>query len=319
MFITSCVIQKGEEPVYDYPFDNNELPTVDEFNEMHRDYSKEEYEEALLDTVSFFGDEEELVPTLREDVTLVDLDPRLAEEELQSLMEVMEKEAVYSQAETLAQMEEEAEELPKTSKMVYVKKEELHEPSLSDNALLLTPQPVIKEKGLMVHNIPNEMKVGESTRVELRITRNAYFSEFEIGLKDANKTTTIRTSSKMHVKLYDGSADTNNPFFIVNSVNKKALQLVANGKSTTYWQWDVLPVRSGKSKLNLIIHIVSDEGETWIPVHEDDIEIESNLSWSVKRFFTDHWEFFAGGVIIPVLGYLVKRYIPFLRRREEED
>jgi hypothetical protein len=162
-------------------------------------------------------------------------------------------------------------------------------------------------KGIMTHNIPNKMKLGEVDIVKLRISRSKKVKEFKINSNDSIYS--IKTSSIMKVSLIDGSNEsfeikeiTNNTQFLSDDVEN----------SYTEWSWNVLPKKSGNNKLILIIYIKRNtEFGTHLkgyPVFEDEILIETNLNWSLKNFISDNWNWLLSTLIIPFIILIYKNY-----------
>ena len=150
--------------------------------------------------------------------------------------------------------------------------------------------------GLIAYNPPSEMRVGDTETVEVRISEN-----LAVDIEDALEgigpviTESIPVGTAMRVKLF-GDA------FEITSMS--TTEQVVVGSSFTEWKFDVTPTESGEQSLvllvSVVVHIENSSSVTKdIPVIERQISVSVNYAWSAKRFFSEHWKWLLGTLLIP--------------------
>ena len=284
LILSSCVTMKDESG-----FSEGELPSVEEFNEMHQGVFDEE--DAILEmnevTEAILETEVETEVEAGEVIFIE------TEEEHNKMMSSQGQNSVE------ADLPVEAEELLLESDM---------------SAMTIAP-PIADTKGLMTHNIPKEMKVGEVYPVKLRITRsnNREIIDFEIN----HKVHRIKTSAIMEVILSDPTPGDNKVFEIKTITKEKQIVSEATDETFTEWEWTVRPIKSGNNKLSLIVYVHEEtelgRGTKSTPVFNDAIIVESNITWTVWRFIETYWQWLAGSIVIPLIVFLWKR------RKDKEE
>ena len=171
-------------------------------------------------------------------------------------------------------------------------------------------------KGTIAYSVPQEMQVGKSYQIKLRISKQTgkeinktlIVGEREIPIADPSidsKVTleNIRVERTMTAELLseDGA-------FKVTKLNTD--KQVLEDESYTEWGWIVTPQKSGKTYLKLVIKIkVKADGETYIKdivVFDKNIKVKANASLEVKSWFSQYWQWLMTTIIIPVfLFYLL--------------
>ena len=91
----------------------------------------------------------------------------------------------------------------------------------------------------------------------------------------------------MEVNLIDSSPSDNKMFDIVQ--NNKGVQLVEDNEEYTQWTWDITPVRSGKTKLKIVISIIRD-GVANETVYEDTVVVRADVTKTVPFFISQYWK-----------------------------
>ena len=106
----------------------------------------------------------------------------------------------------------------------------------------------------------------------------------------------IKTSDNMQVELIDPTGEC----FKISEINSKK-QLVDS--SYTEWIFNVMPLRSGKNKLNLVISIFRKD-DVKQKVYSDEIYVQSNAPAQIKTFWYDNWKWSIETLIIPIITWL---------------
>ncbi len=161
------------------------------------------------------------------------------------------------------------------------------------------------EKGVILYNPPEQMRVDETVRVEVRISR-----EFSEGIREglrgpgAPRVEELQVGTFMKVEL-------KGPAFDITPIGSDVQPLLAVG--FTEWRWDVRPTVSGNHPLYLVATVVH-EGtvvrET--PPFERRIDVAVNPAYWMKT----NWEKVLGG-LCAVVG-LTEAYRRFRLKHKGE-
>lgn len=164
------------------------------------------------------------------------------------------------------------------------------------------------DSGSLSYLIPEEMKAGISSKVEVRLIRKVGAEAVLSVTKDTppgveSIVDTIRTSAVMSVRLQG------NNFEIVELSNER--QIVISFENTR-WEWLVTPLSSGSHtlKITAIAHLIAppDLDEVWdLPIYSKQVKVAVNLPYSFSKIWTEHWEWFLGTLIIPLVIELYRR------------
>lgn len=144
------------------------------------------------------------------------------------------------------------------------------------------------QEGQLFSNIPKKMQVGITERIEVLISTHD-FETYEgmlkgIGIPQIDQ---ITIGPFMSVKLTGDPSD-----FDITELSKEA-QFVADDQPTR-WEWDVLPLKSGQRTLRLHvtirIKISSSDEYRDLPVFYKEVEVDTNLPYTVNQFFIKNWK-----------------------------
>jgi len=162
--------------------------------------------------------------------------------------------------------------------------------------------------GHVLYKIPNEMTVRSTYQVIVRISKSTV--HIYENLDGEISTTTIPTTQTMGVKLIDSSPSDNKMFDVVE--NNRGVQLVEDNKEYTQWTWDITPIRSGTSKLKIVISIIKNSvvKET---VYEDEVVVRADVTKSVPFFIATYWEWFISSLILPFIIWF------YNKRKKKKD
>ena len=150
------------------------------------------------------------------------------------------------------------------------------------------------------------MKVGIPEIVEARISKDLK-ADLETSLKGRGVPKTERQiiSELMKVQLSGGDDD-----FHIKQLNETEQLVAATG--FTEWAWRVTPKSSGTRKLylhvTLIIQTSSGEKKKDHPAEIREIVVQVNPAYSIKSFISEHWKWIVTVLILPTIGWVLKKY-----------
>jgi hypothetical protein len=150
--------------------------------------------------------------------------------------------------------------------------------------------------GQVIYKVPDTMRVMKSYDVIIRISKSSTNIEISENLNGKLISKNIKTSDNMQVELIDPTGEC----FKISEINSKK-QLVDS--SYTEWIFNVMPLRSGKNKLNLVISIFKKD-DVKQKVYSDEIYVQSNAPAQIKTFWYDNWKWSIETLIIPIITWL---------------
>ena len=150
--------------------------------------------------------------------------------------------------------------------------------------------------GQVIYKVPDTMIVRKNYEVVVRISKSRNNIEIRSNLNGKITSKNIKTSNKMSVELIDPIGD----IFQIKEVNIQK-QLVDS--SYTEWKYNIMPLKSGQNKLDLVISIYKDDDVKQI-VYSDDIYVQSNAPAQIKSFWYDNWKWSIETLIIPIITWL---------------
>ena len=162
--------------------------------------------------------------------------------------------------------------------------------------------------GHVAYKIPTEMSVRSTYQVIVRISK----SKIHIyeNLNGEVKTSTIPVTKTMEVKVIDPSPTDRKMFEIIP--DNKPIQLVENNEDVTQWTFNVTPLKTGKSKLKVVISIIKDSHVKEV-VYEDNVTVIADVTKTIPFFIANYWQWLITTLIIPFIIWFVKR------RKKKED
>jgi hypothetical protein len=160
--------------------------------------------------------------------------------------------------------------------------------------------------GKMLYNIPEEMKAGIKERVVVRIA-SSVTTDLEQGVKGKGKPVEeqIKVGSLMTVKLHGDN-------FEIKPITNEEQVVTKTG--FTEWSWDVLPLKSGKQNLSLVVSVrlkIPNFGEEKkdYPVFDKQINVKVNFLYTAMLFLKNNWQFFAGPLFTGIVGFYLKGWL----------
>jgi len=159
-------------------------------------------------------------------------------------------------------------------------------------------------EGRIVYKIPEKMKVRSTYRVLVRISKSKSTVSIYDSLQGTVITSHIPITETMEVKLMDLSPKDNRAFDIEDN-NNGSVQIIENGDTYTEWSWGVTPIRSGKSKLEIVISIIRNGNRKDI-VYEDIVEVEMDAVTQILFFLKKYWLELMTSIAIPFIVWVYK-------------
>jgi hypothetical protein len=175
-----------------------------------------------------------------------------------------------------------------------------------DHLVSDTPLEKAIREGYIGFNVPGEMKQGEEQRITIRIATD---SPDKLG-KDlagepAFKRDSLTVAPYMTVKL---KAKDSEAFEIVSQSPED--QFVGSD-TFTEWRFDVKPLKSGLQELDLMVGVrIKDAGSQEIrfePSYDRKLNVKVDAVWVITRFVSKNWKWIIGTLLLPIVGYLIKR------------
>ena len=164
----------------------------------------------------------------------------------------------------------------------------------------------------IIYNPPTKMTVGETKRIEVRITDKklsaAVFAE-ELQGEGEVQSDNILIGKSMSVMLCCGEPSEDYPFDIT-PLNQYR-QSIGTG-NFTQWAFRVTPQKKGKQALNLSVTVhqkVPGGGEDSysIPVKTESIEVDVDPARELKTLLAENWQWLALLIMTPLLVMYVTR------------
>lgn len=165
-------------------------------------------------------------------------------------------------------------------------------------------------EGRIVYKIPNVMKIRNTYKVFVRISKSKSTLSIYDSLSGEVKTSVLPVTETMEAKLIDLSPKDNKCFDIEEQ--NDGVQLVENGDTYTEWSWGVTPIRLVNSKLEIVISVIRDGNKKDI-VYEDTVEVEKDIKEQILFFLKKYWQVLMTSITIPFLVWLYKS------RKEKKD
>ncbi len=109
----------------------------------------------------------------------------------------------------------------------------------------------------------------------------------------------------MEVRLIDPTAKLDNPFFDIVDDNN-GTQYIDSLESYTQWSWNVTPLRSGESKLKVVVSVIKN-GVRKESVYIGDVVIKINPRAQFIYWLEINWKYLLSTLIIPLVIFIYKK------------
>ncbi len=167
---------------------------------------------------------------------------------------------------------------------------------------------VVDNVGTMAYTVPEGMQVGKTYPVRLRISKTD--NKVELIEGDRNITIydstvksrviieSIRVESIMSAQLISDSDK-----FQITPLSTELQNIEETGY--TEWEWRIKPLKGGQTYLKLIVKVrVKEDGQEFykdITVFDKNVDVKSNIGFSLWSFVQKYWQWMMTTIIIPLV------------------
>jgi hypothetical protein len=195
--------------------------------------------------------------------------------------------------------------LPKKSRIVNNNYEVLVDDYIDDNIDYRSND----KKGMLAYSIPDDLVVGEYFTVKVRISR----SKSKTGIVFGNRGITIYENdinSIVSLELIDikpvMSAQLlgDDSRFKISSLSSDYQSV--EGDDYAEWDWRIMPLKSGKNYLKLLIRVKSKVDDSYkdITIFDRKILVRPNIKYTIVNFIKDYWQYISSSILIPLFTWL---------------
>jgi prepilin-type N-terminal cleavage/methylation domain-containing protein len=161
------------------------------------------------------------------------------------------------------------------------------------------------EWGNIVFNAPESMRFEETKTIELLLSASVSVQELQAQLNEVGEieSETVQISNRMEARLSGKGFEIEALVPDVQAVNSEGV---------TQWKWYVTPEDYGLQHLHLslsaIIIVSGRDAPYVIKTFEHTIDVEVTPAQLISGFFSKHWKWLWAAILVPVAGYVWKRY-----------
>ncbi len=166
----------------------------------------------------------------------------------------------------------------------------------------LNSRETAQSDGILLHNIPDSMRVGKKQRIEVRLSRGQDRISIVKNVRGSQKVKIqeIKVGSAMGVKLIASPQD----FEVLK--HSSEIQAVSR-RGYTLWEWDVTPRKEGKLDLYLKVIVRKGDYNQDLPVLDKSVQVVTTETKRWVTFFNDNKEWIMGSLVIPLLLFIASR------------
>jgi hypothetical protein len=201
---------------------------------------------------------------------------------------------------------------PKVEKEESIKKEDKVKVEVDDKTTLddITNESV----GIMAYSTPAQMTVGKSYTIKLRISKEK--NKIQLITGDRNiPINDITIDSKVIIEsirvepIMSANLISEEGKFTITPASTETQNI--EDKGYTEWAWRIVPLKGGQNFLKLVVkvRIINENGEFFkdITVFDKNIEVKSNVVFSVKTWISNYWQWLVTTIIIPFIVWFYKK------------
>ena len=166
----------------------------------------------------------------------------------------------------------------------------------------------IEKKGMLAYSIPEDLVVGEYFAVKVRISK----SKNKTGIVFGNRGITIYENdinSIVSLELIDikpvMSAQLlgDDSRFKISSLSSDYQSI--EGDDYAEWDWRILPLKSGKNYLKLLIRVKSKVDDSYkdITIFDRKILVKPNIKYTIINWIKDYWQYISSSILIPLFTW----------------
>ena len=215
-----------------------------------------------------------------------------------------ESQVIVSETQNPPKLEVDKKENPKVENEVKVE--------VTDNTTLddITNESV----GIMAYSTPEQMVVGKSYTIKLRISKEKnkiqlVSGDRNIPINDINTDSKVVIESVRVEPIMSANLIAEDGKFIITPSSTEIQNI--EDKGYTEWGWRITPLKSGQNFLKLVVkvRIINENGDFYkdITVFDKNIEVKSNVVFSIKTWLSNYWQWLITTIIIPFIIWFYKK------------
>lgn len=225
-----------------------------------------------------------------------------------------ETQAIVSETQNPPKLEVDKKENPKTEDKVKV--EVIDNTTLDD----ITNESV----GIMAYSTPEQMVVGKSYTIKLRISKEKnkiqlVSGDRNIPINDINTDSKVVIESVRVEPIMSANLISEDGKFIITPSSTEIQNI--EDKGYTEWGWRITPLKSGQNFLKLVVkvRIINENGDFYkdITVFDKNIEVKSNVVFSIKTWLSNYWQWLITTIIIPFIIWFYKKKSEEKKKRKK--
>ena len=168
--------------------------------------------------------------------------------------------------------------------------------------------------GIMAYSTPTEMTVGKSYTIKLRISKEKnkiqlVSGDRNIPINDVTVDSKVTIESVRVEPIMSANLISEEGKFIITPASTETQNI--EDKGYTEWEWRIVPLKGGQNFLKLVVkvRIVNENGEFYkdITVFDKNIEVKSNVVFSIKTWLSNYWQWLVTTIIIPFIVWFYKK------------
>jgi hypothetical protein len=207
---------------------------------------------------------------------------------------------------------EKGEHTPKVNPPKVNKVEEKVKVEVVDNT---TTEDITNESvGIMAYSTPEQMVVGKSYTIKLRISKEdnkvqLVSGDRNIPINDVTIDSKVVIESIRVEPIMSASLLSEEGKFLITPVSTETQNI--EDKGYTEWQWRITPLKGGDNFLKLIVkvRISNENGDFYkdITVFDKNIKVKSNITFSIKTWISNYWQWLISTIFIPLIVWFYKK------------
>jgi len=168
--------------------------------------------------------------------------------------------------------------------------------------------------GIMAYSTPTQMIVGKSYTIKLRISKEKnkiqlVSGDRNIPINDVTVDSKVIIESVRVEPIMSANLISEEGKFIITPASTETQNI--EDKGYTEWAWRIVPLKGGQNFLKLVVkvRIVNENGEFYkdITVFDKNIEVKSNVVFSIKTWISNYWQWLITTIIIPFVVWFYKK------------
>ena len=168
--------------------------------------------------------------------------------------------------------------------------------------------------GIMAYSTPTQMIVGKSYTIKLRISKEKnkiqlVSGDRNIPINDVTVDSKVIIESIRVEPIMSANLISEEGKFIITPASTETQNI--EDKGYTEWAWRIVPLKGGQNFLKLVVkvRIANENGEFYkdITVFDKNIEVKSNVVFSIKTWISNYWQWLITTIIIPFVVWFYKK------------